>query len=231
MSTPIAMVDFTPLLPAVMVCWVFSVCVHEFAHALVAYWGGDLSVRRKGYLSFNPFVYLHPVTSILIPCVFLAMGGIPLPGGAVYIDHRALRSRHWAAAVSAAGPVSNFLLFAAIAAVLHPARGLVDPTLPVQPVWVQILGAMAVLQLISVFFNLIPIPPLDGFGILSPYVGSEMRQWAARLGWGGLFGLYVLFVHVESVMDGLVRLVDTVLTAFGLPYAVTWEAYRVALWG
>ena len=77
----IAFVPITPLLGAVLICWIFSVCVHEFSHAIVAYWGGDTSVRQRGYLSFNPFCYIHPVTSILLPCVFLLMGGVPLPGG------------------------------------------------------------------------------------------------------------------------------------------------------
>jgi len=65
----------------VIVGWVFSLCLHEFSHALVAYYGGDTSVREKGYLTFNPLKYTHPVYSILMPMIFLLLGGIGLPGG------------------------------------------------------------------------------------------------------------------------------------------------------
>src|SRR5438034_540366 len=106
----LAMAKFTPLFGAVLICWIFSVCFHEFAHAVVAYMGGDRSVRDKGYLRFDVFSYIHPVTSILIPVLFLAMGGLPLPGGAVHIDRSLLRSKHWESLVSIAGPLSNFVL-------------------------------------------------------------------------------------------------------------------------
>src|SRR5687768_15540217 len=44
--------------------WIFSLCLHEFSHALVAYYGGDYTVREKGYLTFNPLKYTHPSTRI-----------------------------------------------------------------------------------------------------------------------------------------------------------------------
>jgi len=227
----LAMVHFTPLFGAVLVCWIFSVCVHEFAHAVVAYCGGDRSVREKGYLSFNPFAYVHPVTSILIPAAFLAMGGLPLPGGAVSINTAALRSRHWSALVSAAGPVSNFLLFLVIAWVLHPSTGLVDPGVWEQPNWARVLGAMAVLEILSVFLNLIPVPPLDGFGIIEPYLGREARQAAARLGWGGLLLLFMAFRYVDGLQEGLHRLVDMTMDALGLPFEITWRQFNVVFFG
>src|SRR5574341_512608 len=94
----------------VLVGWVFSLCLHEFSHALVAYYGGDYTVREKGYLTFNPLKYTHPVYSLLLPLLFLVLGGIGLPGGAVYIETWRLRSRGWVSAVSLAGPASNLLL-------------------------------------------------------------------------------------------------------------------------
>ena len=66
----------------VTVLWIFSVCLHEFGHALVAFYGGDETVKDKGYLTMNPLRYTHPVLSILMPVVFMVMGGIGLPGGA-----------------------------------------------------------------------------------------------------------------------------------------------------
>ena len=94
----------------VLAGWVFSLCLHEFSHALVAYLGGDWTVREKGYLTFNPLKYTHPVYSLLLPLLFLVMGGIGLPGGAVYIETWRLKNRNWVSAVSLAGPISNLLV-------------------------------------------------------------------------------------------------------------------------
>ena len=82
--------------------WLASLCLHEFAHALAAYRLGDLSVADKGYLTLNPLRYADPVTSLVLPVLFLAIGGFALPGACVFIDHRALRGRHAPALVSAA---------------------------------------------------------------------------------------------------------------------------------
>ena len=79
----------------VTILWVFSVCLHEFGHAWVADKGGDHTVREKGYLTMNPLQYTDPLFSLVLPVVFLLMGGIGLPGGAVYINHQLLRSRGW----------------------------------------------------------------------------------------------------------------------------------------
>ena len=177
----LALAPLTPLFGAVLICWIFSVCIHEFAHALVAYWGGDRSVKDKGYLRFDILSYVHPVTSILVPIVFLAMGGLPLPGGAVYIERDRLRGRHWEAAVSAAGPASNFVLFLILAAVLHPSMGIVDVAANERRVWVTLLGAMTTLQLFAVFFNLIPIPPLDGSWVLEHLFPKSMGPFYARI--------------------------------------------------
>lgn len=229
----LAAARFSPFLGAVLIVWIFSVCVHEFAHALVAYWVGDRSVKERGYLSFNPVRYIHPVTSILIPCIFLIMGGIPLPGGAVYIDRSAIRKPMHQAAVSAAGPVSNFLLFVIIAIVIHPRIGLVDPYETIQPNWVQVLGATACLQLLAMFFNLIPVPPLDGFGMIEPFLDEQTRfkLQQPQFQWVGLIALFVILSRFDGAMRLLMDLVDSVLTRFGLPFSLTWEYYNALVSG
>src|SRR5512142_2165373 len=102
-----------------LIGWMFTLCLHEFSHALVAYYGRDYTVRAKGYLTFNPLKYTHPVYSIVLPLLFLVMGGIGLPGGAVYIEKWRLRSRAWVTAVSLAGPSANLLLAIVLGIVLR----------------------------------------------------------------------------------------------------------------
>lgn len=227
----IAVAQFSSLFAAVLICWILSVCIHEFAHALVAYLGGDRSVVSKGYLHFNIFAFVHPVTSILMPAIFLFMGGVPLPGGAVHIDDNALRSPGWRSAVSAAGPASNFILFLILAAIVHPATGIVDPARFDDRPWVMLLGAMTVLQMFGVLFNLIPIPPLDGFGIIEPYLPPDVRDRARSIGWVGLLVLFFVMFQSDAVMEAFQDVVDSVLRRFGLPFENTWRYYNIAFFG
>jgi Zn-dependent protease len=165
-----------PLFWAVLIAWIMSVVLHEFAHGIVAYWGGDYTIRERGGLTLNPLQYVDPVFSILMPIIFLAMGGIPLPGGSTYVRRDLLRSRGWDSAVSLAGPLMNFLLFLGCAIPLHPRFGWLDPMDPESWTNAQLtLGAMAALQITAVCFNLIPVPPLDGFQALSPWMAEEQR--------------------------------------------------------
>ena len=99
--------------------WIFSLCLHEFSHALVAYLGGDYTVREKGYLSFNPLKYTHPLFSIVLPLLFLMMGGIGLPGGAVYIERWRIRNRFMLSLMSLAGPLSNLLVAIVLGLILR----------------------------------------------------------------------------------------------------------------
>jgi Zn-dependent protease len=171
----------------VLVGWVFSLCVHEFSHAAVAYAGGDTTVRDKGYLTFNPLKYTHPVYSLLLPLLFLALGGIGLPGGAVYIETWRLRSRGWATAVSLAGPASNLALAIVLGVVLS-----VSPV-SATGVWPAI-AFLAFLQVSALVLNIIPLPPFDGFGALEPYLSGDIRlrvqQYGSIIPWVVFFLLW-----------------------------------------
>ena len=153
--------------------WIFSLCLHEFSHALVAYYGGDHTVREKGYLTFNPLKYTHPIFSIVLPLLFLLMGGIGLPGGAVYIERWRIRNRYWLSAMSLAGPLSN-LLFAII-------LGLILRFSPVtnSGIWPGV-SFLLVLQVSAVLFNLIPLPPFDGYNAIEPFLHPVIRMQVDR---------------------------------------------------
>jgi Zn-dependent protease len=122
----------------------------------------------KGYLTLNPLKYTHPLLSIVLPIVFLLLGGIPLPGGAVYIDRSLISDRRLRSFMSGAGPAANllFVLFLLIPYLLLSRFDLYGAQ---NNFW----GAYAFLMFLNIFavvINLLPIPGIDGFGILEPFL-------------------------------------------------------------
>jgi Zn-dependent protease len=179
----------------VVVVWVFSVCLHEFGHAWVAYKGGDDTVVEKGYLSMNPVHYAHPVTSFLLPMLFMVVGGIGLPGGAVYINKHLLRSRNWETWVSLAGPAMNLALVIVLTLLL---RAVFIPRYPDHGV-TYALAFLLQLQISAILFNLIPVPPLDGFQAIEPWLPGEWKEAIMPVAANGMFILFLVFWYVEPV--------------------------------
>ena len=174
--------------------WIFSLCLHEFSHALVAYYGGDTTVREKGYLTFNPLKYTHPLFSIIMPLLFLLMGGIGLPGGAVYIETWRIRNRFWLSAMSLAGPTANLVVAIIIAVILR--------FLPVENSSMGPgLSFLLVLQLSAVLFNLIPLPPFDGYNALEPFLNPVIRMQMDRIRGFTMWIIIILFWYVPVVGD------------------------------
>lgn len=169
--------------------WVTSLCIHEFGHALIAFLGGDRSVAAAGYLSLNPLKYTHPLLSIGLPIVFLLIGGIGLPGGAVYLDERAIRSDWWRTLASAGGPFGNLLFAIAFGWPFLVFRS--GPPAGADQFWAA-LAFLVFLQITALVLNLIPIPPFDGFGMIAPWLSIELRILAARFGMLPLLLLFFL---------------------------------------
>src|SRR5262245_49104945 len=120
----LAVVDYSdPLLWAAFIGWILSVVLHEFAHGIVAYWGGDYTIRERGGLTLNPLQYIDPVMSLLLPAIIFVTGGVPLPGGVTYIRRDLIRTRGWRVATSLAGPAMNVILFLLLCLPFHPTIG------------------------------------------------------------------------------------------------------------
>jgi len=200
----------------VLIGWIFSLCLHEFSHALVAYYGGDTTVKDKGYLTFNPLKYTHPVYSILMPVIFLLLGGIGLPGGAVYIERWRLRSRRWESAVSLAGPAANLLLALVLALVFRFAPVKLSGIWPGLAFlgWLQVMGAL---------LNLVPIPPLDGYGIIAPYIDPSTRMQMDRFGSLIMIVFFMLLWYVPFISDVLWTVVSAITGWIGIPLFLAQE--------
>ena len=152
----------------VFVGWIISLCLHEWGHAATAWAGGDRSVAERGYLTLNPLHYANPLMSIALPLLILAIGGIGFPGGAVYVNNAALRTPLWRAAVSAAGPAMNLVCLIAI--------GLVMRFVTLSEAFAGALAFLGLLQATALILNLLPIPGLDGFGVLQTLFPERERD-------------------------------------------------------
>jgi len=226
-------VQYTPVLFAALAGWIMCVCLHEFSHALVAYWGGDHTVKEKGYLSVDPTRFIDPVFTLLIPAVILLMGGFPFPGASVRIDESRLRSAKWATAVSAAGPASNAIIFLLLCIPLHPVFGLVAEEAADRPMWVHYLGAMATFNFIATLFNLLPVPPLDGFGMIEPKLSYETRLKFRQpsVTWAMFIGLMLVINSVPAVIQFFLTTLVQVCDMIGVNPFTLLEGYWLVLYG
>jgi Zn-dependent protease len=166
----------------------FSVVAHEYAHAEAAYRQGDDTAYLLGRLTLNPLKHIDPVMSLVVPFLLWRMGA-PVFGAAkpVPVNPRKYRNyRRGDIIVSLAGIATNFGLFVLSTAVFAIA-GLVALALPALSPTFEILQRMLYygmyLNLILAFFNLIPIPPLDGshvfYHMLPPGAGLKYRRLQA----------------------------------------------------
>ena len=217
--------------------WIMSVVLHEFAHGLVGYLGGDYTIKERGGLTLNPIQYIDPIFSLLLPAIFLMMGGVPLPGGVTYIRRDLLKSRLWDSAVGAAGPAMNFILFILLALPFHPKLGWIDTNMPqnqYQP-WQIFIGALALLQILAVGINLLPVPPLDGFNIIAPYLKPDLRQKLMTPPIS-TFCFFVLFMILwnSPLMSRILEVTDRLLMVLGFDdsaIVMMYRSFKIALFG
>lgn len=209
----------------VTVGWVFSLCLHEFAHALVAYRGGDYTIREKGYLTFNPLKYVDPFFSLVLPLLFVLLGGIGLPGGAVYIERSLLRTRGIATAVSLAGPLANVLLMIVLGGLFK--SGVIEPD-PSNLLAVS-LAFLLHLQVSAIVLNLLPIPPLDGFGAIAPWLSESARHHAYANSNVTFFVMFIALSFVPVINHAFWDTIFAINGLFDVPpdlVRVGWKTYR-----
>jgi Zn-dependent protease len=159
----------------------FSLSIHESAHALAALKMGDDTAQREGRITLNPLAHIDPLGTVLFPLMQM-FTGLPFLGWAKptpynpanFSRHVSLRQGH--IVVAAAGPLSNValaLVFTGAVWVFVRSGVLSDPYHPL----FRIAAAGIQMNVVLALFNLVPIPPLDGskvasFG-LSPRLGDR----------------------------------------------------------
>ena len=208
----------------VMLGWVLSVMAHEFSHAAVGYLGGDHTVAQKGYLAFDPRRYGDVGTSLVLPLLALALGGVALPGGAVYLRNDLMRSRAWRSAAALAGPAATLVLLVVLASVLRiwAAEGAQGALFPA-------LSLLAFLQAMALILNILPIPGLDGFNALRPYLPTTLAPHLRKAEWLAMGLLFLAVFFVPGVGAGLFRAAASLSAVFGLDLdaiGAGWRAFH-----
>jgi|TARA_B100000809_G_scaffold233822_3_gene250825 Zn-dependent protease len=156
----------------------FSICVHEYAHAIAAYRCGDDTAARAGHLTLNPVIQMGGRSLFMLALIGIAWGAVP-------VDPSRLRRRYGEAIVAIAGPLSNLCL-ALIAALLYillsatPAANLVD-------IACRANGTLFVL-------NMLPAPMLDGWKVYAAFVPAMNRVSEKQANTASLVMLLLVFV-------------------------------------
>ncbi len=176
----------------------FSLSVHESAHAWTALRQGDPTAQRLGRISLNPLVHVDVIGTVVMPLLMI-FTGVPLLGWAkpTPVDPRYFRNlRRGQIVVSGAGPLSNLLLALLFTAFLFVAVRALPGPLRENPL-VQLLSLGIQLNVLLAIFNLVPLPPLDG---------SHVVEWALPNGLGHRYAQAIApyggFILLALVMSG-----------------------------
>ncbi|KAA3611589.1 MAG: site-2 protease family protein [Planctomycetota bacterium] len=218
--------DFVTI--AAIVLGIFSLTTHEAAHAWAADRFGDPTAKSMGRMTLNPLVHIDPFMTILLPFLTFMTSNV-IFGGAkpVPVNLFRLRNRwlHWAL-VGAAGPVSNFLLATACAALL--ALLLRFGVYEVRSSGAMVLSFGIVINVFLGSFNLIPIPPLDGSRVVQYFLNDQAREQYHKVERFGLFIILGLFFFTPFFLYFQVYVLEPLLNFFGSTFNIT-EALTVAL--
>ena len=178
-----------------IVALILSVILHEVAHGWAAYALGDRTAKDEGRLTLNPIPHIDPIGSVLVPATLVLLQSGFMFGWAKPVPYNPynLKNQRWGEAiVSIAGVATNLLiavLFAIIARVAFAAD---------MGVFAELAASVVLVNLFLGLFNLIPIPPLGGFGVLRgilPYKWSmKFRDIEHAVERGGIFSLILILL-------------------------------------
>lgn len=188
--------DFLSLVAGKLLVLMLAVALHESAHAYVGHWLGDDTPKKHGRVTLNPWPHLHPIMSILLPAVLLYMNqgfifgaGRPVP---ITLDKLRHPSRDFAL-VALAGPATNIVLAVLFTGAYVLLRRGDEPILELSSIVAQCFRFGIMLNVLLAFFNMIPVPPLDGSRIVAYLLPGPLKRFWYSLDPIGFVILVVLF--------------------------------------
>lgn len=169
---------------------IFSICLHEYMHALAALKMGDPTAAARGHLTMNPFRQMGFISLIMLLLIGIAWGQIP-------VDPRNLNTRKKRITVALAGVTAN--LFLSIVFILL--AFLTIKSVPAQEFAVKMLIYGSVINLVLMIINLMPVPGLDGFNILREFIRFKTPQAMERANVAFFILMLFLFFSIRYIIE------------------------------
>jgi Zn-dependent protease len=208
----------------VMTGFVLGLCLHAFGHAFVARTLGAAGIPATGDLSLDPRHFTDPVATLILPVLYTILGGIGLPGVRAPVDRGRVSGKVRQAIVAAAGPAMSVAILAVLAA-LYGLTGTGSKPLS------AVLAVLALFQCTALIVNLVPIPGLDGYGMVSPWFPDAWRNVGDRIARHAGLVLTILFLLCEVVGRPLLQISLPMTTLLGFaPDDVVVGYQLIRLW-
>lgn len=193
-------------------CFIPVLTFHEFAHAWVAWKCGDHTAKNLGRVSLNPIVHMDLIGTVILPllAIYLSVANSALAGfiigwgKPVPVDPTNLRHpRRDDTLIALAGPAMNFLLAFLTMGLARAGLALMhgESTQAVGRIFIEMGYMLVTVNLILAFFNLIPIPPLDGSHVVKNIIGMSYETYWRLTQYG--FIAIILVLNVPGVRTGL----------------------------
>ena len=204
----------------------FSLVAHEYAHGYAALRQGDPTAYQLGRLTWNPVKHIDPIMTIVVPLVvFFSSGGQFIFGGAKPIPVNPRNFRRFKRGdiiVSLAGVTVNFVLAFACTALFALVgligRGMPEDAMAIAAVLQRMMVWGVLMNLILTFFNLIPIPPLDGSHVLWNVLGLSWESYFKAMQFG--FILVIVALQIPATRQFLNTTVFTTTRWLGQIYGI-----------
>ncbi|MCF6176298.1 MAG: site-2 protease family protein [Victivallaceae bacterium] len=187
---------------------VFSICCHEYAHAQVALWQGDPTAADKGHLTLNPLKQMGVFSLIMLAFIGIAWGAVP-------VNPNRMRHKYSRALVAFAGPLTNLILFIlfCIGITLSLHFNFKDSAK-------MLFQIGAILNIVLFMFNMVPVPPLDGWGVLTglyPKISLHNSEFAKGAVLCIMLLVFISFSYIFAAGNFLtINMVRAMLTITGL---------------
>lgn len=190
-----------------LIVLVLSIVVHEVAHGYTAYLFGDMTAKYQGRLTFNPVKHIDPFGSIILPFLMSLLPGGLILGWAKPVPinpYNFTRRKLGEFATAFAGPLSNIVIASVFIVLIR-----FSDVLGMSAGFVQLSFAVVLINSVLAFFNLIPIPPLDGYRIISvllPVRTVEKFEYFAQR-----FGIFIVLFFVLFLWNPIFMVLLSIL--------------------
>lgn len=206
----------------VIVILILSIVIHEVSHGYVANMLGDPTARLSGRLTLNPISHIDPLGSVIIPGLLVLTGAQILFGWAKPVPYNPynLRNARWGEAlVAGAGPFVNIAIALLFGILIRLGIGFGFAS----PEFIELASVVVYINLLLAFFNLFPIPPLDGSKVIKPLLPFGLQRtfanfegFMARYGFIAVFAfIFIFFFFLWPIFSRFLVFLFSVITGVG----------------